>query len=189
MLFGTKNKLSGVGNFNLNMGGEVLEMVESYKYLGILLDQHLNFGEHISPVYKKSSMKLGAIRTIRRNLDQSRALSLYTSLVLPHIDYCDIIYSCSTQENLNKLQLFQNCACRTTLLADRETHIRHIHTRLNLLYLNQRRDPHLAVSCHKSIYFKGLSSLSSFIFLSYVLLDIQHGMQTHPKGRFQELEL
>ncbi len=162
MLFGTKHKLNNIPNFNLYMGGELLERVESFKYLGVKLDQHLTFQDHIDWVYRKSSMKLGAIRKIRKNLTQPIALSLYKSLVLPHLDYCDIVFDCASKEHLNRLQIFQNSACRTILLADSDTHISDMHNQLGLLYLQNRRDLHLAVTCHKSIYFNGLSSLSEF---------------------------
>ncbi len=134
------------------MGGETLERVEHIRYLGVVLDQHLTFTEHFSWVYKKSSMEMGAIRKIRKTLDQSTALSLYKSLVLPHIDYCDIVYDCSTHENLNRLQIFQNCVCRTILLVDFDTHIDDMHQTLGLLILKQRRFVHLSVACHKSVY-------------------------------------
>ena len=107
-------------------------------------------------------MKLGALHKIRNNLNQGTALSLYKSLVLPHFDYCDTVYTCSALVNLNKLQLSQNAACRTILLADFDEHIHVLHKRLGLLYLDDRRDLHLTCLCHKSVYFNDLSSLSNF---------------------------
>ena len=162
MLFGTKHKLNNIPNFNLYMGGELLERVETFKYLGVKLDQHLTFQDHIDWVYRKSSMKLGAIRKICKNLTQPIALSLYKSLVLPHLDYCDIVFDCANQESLSRLQILQNSACRTILLADAESHVQDMHNALGLLSLQNRRDLHLAFSCHKSIYFNGLSSLSQY---------------------------
>ncbi len=156
------------------MGGEVLERVENFKYLGIYLDQHLSFAEHINWVYKKGSMKMGAISKIRKVLDQSTALSLYKSLVLPQLDYCDIVYMSATKENLNRLQMLQNSACRTILLATNDAHIDDMHNTLGLLTLQHRRDLHMSFACHKSVYFNGFSSLSSF----YVPVLQVHGRHT-----------
>ena len=135
----------------------------NFQYLGVKLDQHLTFQEHINWVYKRSSMKLGAIQKIRDNLTQPIALSLYTSLVLPHLDYCDIVYDCSSNQNLNRLQILQNSACRTILLVDADTHITDMHNRLGLLTLQSRRDLRMSISCHKSIYFSGQSSLAQYL--------------------------
>ena len=84
------------------------------------------------------------------------------SLVLPLIDYCDIVYGATTKDKLQKLQLVQNNACRTILLADMETHIATMHLELQLLTLYQRRALHISCQSHKCIYFNGLSSLSEF---------------------------
>ena len=60
------------------------------------------------------------------------------------------------------LQILQNSACRTILLADCDTHVVDTHNTLGLLSLQNRHDLHMSVNCHKSIYFQGLSSLSGF---------------------------
>ena len=117
---------------------------------------------------------MGAIRKIRKNLDQSTALSLYKCLVLPHIDHCDIKYDSASQKNLQKLQLLQNCPCRAILLANFDTHIVDMHQSLNLLMLKQCRNLHMSVTCHKSVYFSGESSLLNF----YVAVLQVHGRNT-----------
>ena len=43
MIFRTRNKLSKLASFNLQMGGEILEKVSAFKYLGVLLDETLFF--------------------------------------------------------------------------------------------------------------------------------------------------
>ena len=57
---------------------------------------------------------------------------LYKSLVLPHLDYCDLIYMCTTEDNLQRLQYIQNCACQIILRADNYTSILQLHQELKL---------------------------------------------------------
>ena len=114
-----------------------LERVNLFKYLGVYLDSCLTFDDHIDWAFKKSSMKLGAIRKIRHNLDRATTLLLYKSLVLPLIDYCDIVYGATAKDKLQKLQLVQNNACRNILLADMDTHVASMHLELQLLTLYQ----------------------------------------------------
>ena len=59
-----------------------------------------------------------------------------------------------SQQNLNKLQLAQNIACRIILKCGNREHITNIHEELKLEYLNNRRDKHLAIECHKNIHGK-----------------------------------
>ncbi len=54
-------------------------------------------------------------------------------------------------ESLNKLQLLQNYACRTMLVANREAHIADMHSELGLLTLKERRNLHLGFQIHKTI--------------------------------------
>ena len=88
------------------------------------------------------------------------ALTLYKSLVLPHLDYCDVVYMTANKDLLNKLQLVQNVACRTLLLADNRTHIADMHNELGLYTLAERRDYHLSTLCHKNIYSEEKTGLS-----------------------------
>ncbi len=87
---------------------------------------------------------------------------LYKSLVLPHLDYCDTVFMTASVTVLNKLQLIQNSACRTILLAEARTSTDEMHKELGLLKLNERRQLHLCFQLHKNIYVDDTSSLSKF---------------------------
>ena len=73
------------------------------------------------------------------------------SLVLPHMDYCSLVYSNTTEHNLNQLQLVQNAACRAILQADRRTHIIDMHTELNIPSIRDRLDFQLSLECFKQV--------------------------------------
>ena len=115
----------------LTINNQNVEQVTSFKYLGIILDESLNFVEHIDHVYKKSCNKLGAIRKCRKYLNKNLSLLMYKSLVAPLIDYCDIVYMQANQENLQKLQVVQNIACRIILEAGPRDHIDDMHKNRN----------------------------------------------------------
>ena len=68
------------------------------------------------------------------------------------MDYCDLVYMCTTEQNLQKVQLIQNSACRIILGADIDTPIKQLHTELELPTLKQRRQIHMAMECHNSIF-------------------------------------
>ena len=121
------------------------------KYLGVILDDHLTFDEHITYILTKSFKKLGILRHARDYLGRKTKILLYKSLILPHLDYCDLVYMCTTAINLQKLQQIQNCACRTILTADNYTPIIQMHAELELLPLNKRCVLHLAMDCFNNI--------------------------------------
>lgn len=51
MLFKQKNKLIDIPNITIN--NLELERTESIKYLGLMIDENLNWNEHIKHVIKK----------------------------------------------------------------------------------------------------------------------------------------
>ena len=73
------------------------------KYLGVIRDECLTFESDINYIHNKASKKMGAIRKIRECVDETTALRLYKSLILPHFDFCDTVYMTATKESLNKL--------------------------------------------------------------------------------------
>ena len=85
------------------------------KYLGVTLDEQLNFNKHIEIVHGKAVNKLGMLRRFRDFLDRKSSLTLYKSLVLPQISYCDIVYCTTNQSSKDKLQKVQISALRCIL--------------------------------------------------------------------------
>ena len=70
---------------------------------------------------------------------------------MPYIDYCDLMYKCTTVANLNKLQMIQNAACRVILQVDKDTSIAYMHKELELMTLTGQRNYHLSVECYKYV--------------------------------------
>ncbi len=139
IIFGSKSRMNRLPTLPVCIDGVEIERVEVFKYLGIFLHSHLNFEHHINVMHQKASRKLSALRKTREFVDQSTALMLYKSLVLPHFDYCDTVYMTASATHLNKLQLLQNSACRTILLAEARTSTDYMHNELDLLRLNERQ--------------------------------------------------
>ena len=83
VLFGTHQKTSKVDKFELFLGEWLVKQVDHYKYLDILIDTHLNFKEHMAKGFGKVSLRLGALRRIRKNLTLDAANKVYKSTIVP----------------------------------------------------------------------------------------------------------
>ena len=88
MLIGTHQRLAPVSDFTVQCNGSVLERVEKYKYLGVVLDQNLSWKEHVEYIGKKISSRLGMLRKARKILPRNACMTLYNAIVLPLFDYC-----------------------------------------------------------------------------------------------------
>ena len=75
------------------INGEPVEQGDSFKYLGVILDEHLSFTEHITAVQKKSQQRLHVLRKLRAfYVDPLLLLRLYRSIIEPLLTYCSMCY-------------------------------------------------------------------------------------------------
>ena len=63
----------------------------AFKYLGVVLDSTLSFNDHIEHLRKKLSKVLGVFSRARPVLTLEAANRVYAAMVLPILDYCDIV--------------------------------------------------------------------------------------------------
>ncbi|XP_075167903.1 uncharacterized protein LOC142240069 [Haematobia irritans] len=75
------------------IGSTRLEAVDSFKDLGLLMDQRLNFRQHISMAISKAYVTLGFMKRWSKEFrDYSVTKILYTTLVRSHLEYGSIIW-------------------------------------------------------------------------------------------------
>ena len=97
----------------LLLNGEVLEIVDTYKYLGILLTHDLSWSPHISAVCAKARRILGLIyRRFFGSTDQDAIKQLYISLVRPHLEYGSQVWDPHLTKDKALLENVQMFACR-----------------------------------------------------------------------------
>ena len=63
---------------------DVVQRVNKAKFLGAIVDQHLNWKDHISMISQKISKSCG----IRNTLDIKSKRLIYYSLIHPYLTYC-----------------------------------------------------------------------------------------------------
>lgn len=91
MVFGTKHKTKNQ-ILKIYHGRNYLENVTEIKYLGVTLDQSLSWTPHILNVTNKVNRAIACTRRIKCYLNQRLLKHLYHSLILPHIDYCSVVW-------------------------------------------------------------------------------------------------
>ena len=80
----------------LTFGGQRLEQVENFKYLGVLLSSNLSFSQHITiqTICAKARKILGLLyRRFYKNTSNKALLQLYISLVRPHLEYASPVWN------------------------------------------------------------------------------------------------
>jgi hypothetical protein len=78
-----------------------------YKYLGVLLDENLNFNSHIDYTCSKLSKSLFCLNRLKNFVNKKALISAYHSLIDSHLLYCLNILGCTSQQNINRLLIIQ----------------------------------------------------------------------------------
>ena len=92
MFFGTKKMIKETNLSNIKLGNDELQYVNKFSYLGIKLDNTLNFEVHAKQTFHRISNKIRILAKIRKYINQRQALNIYKSKVLPYFDYGDVLY-------------------------------------------------------------------------------------------------
>ena len=106
------------------------------KDLDIYIDQSLTYNEHIAKTVSICLHKLVQINRIKHLLDKETILLLTNSFVFSKLYYCSTVWSNTSKQNINKLQLVQNVAARVVLGLKKFDHISQAIKSLNWLPVN-----------------------------------------------------
>ena len=102
---------SRIYNYDLNspilVDGSPLNVKDSTKFLGLTLDSHLSWDNHIHNICNSISKAIGVLYKLKYILDEKTLFMLYNTLILPHISYCNIVWGNSGKTKVNPILLLQ----------------------------------------------------------------------------------
>ena len=71
----------------VKMGNDIVEQVNCVRFLGIMLDDKLNFCNHVCLISDKISKEIGMLYKLRDSFPLNVLKSLYYSLIFSYISY------------------------------------------------------------------------------------------------------
>ena len=125
---------------HLQLSGNDLQRVEESKFLGIIIDQHLTWKNHIEYVVKKIIRTTGLLCRIRFYIDQSLLIMLYNSLIYPYLHYGNIVWANNYPTRLDRLFKLQKKILRIITFSSYSAPSFSLFTRLGLLNIFQIND-------------------------------------------------
>ena len=97
----------------LQLHGKPLHMVESYKYLGLLLSSNMSWSAHIESICGKARKILGLLyRRFHSSTDPNTIKHLYLSLVRPHLEYACQVWDPHLVKDKSRLENVQKFGLR-----------------------------------------------------------------------------
>ncbi len=92
----------------LKVGNINIQRVECVRYLGILLDHHLNWISHVNFLSSKLTQTLSAFKLIKNLIPYKYRQQLYYGFCYSRIAYGIEVYGTASQRSIGKLQVIQN---------------------------------------------------------------------------------
>ena len=108
----TRHQLSNQIRHDYVLHGQVLESVTSAKYLGVTLNNTIDWGSHISHITSKATKTLGFIRRNLALAPKQTKVVAYNTLVRPQLEYASPIWNPYCQSDIYKLEMVQQTATR-----------------------------------------------------------------------------
>ena len=95
-----------------------IEQVTSQKLLGVTLDTHLNFTEHINDLCKKVAQRVAVLKKIKRNFPLVERKLFFYALIKIIMLYGSCACTRATEENVKRVFKLQKRAARVILDAN-----------------------------------------------------------------------
>lgn len=145
LLIGSAHELRQVDELALMIDDVEIPFVSHARDLGLIIDSLLKFDKHVGMVCQRVYCTLKLLYPYKRLLDTSVKKTLVNALVMPHFNYCDVVFGpCLTGELRGQLQRMQNHALRFITYIPRFAHVTPFYRSLGLLKLHEARFVHFA---------------------------------------------
>jgi hypothetical protein len=97
-------------NCNIKVGYDIINQPQSYEYLGVTLDSHLNLNEHYTKVSKRINTRIKLLKKIRHEIPPYVAEQIYNSIIKPIFLYCSTVNLGQSHTWSNRFEKLQNQA-------------------------------------------------------------------------------
>ena len=109
MLFGQNTSLQ---NIIIKIDNNIISKVNKIKFLGVIIDEKLNWKSHIELITTRVSRGIGILNKASKFLPTHILPTIYSTLVLPHLQYCNLTWGKNYNIRLYALHLLQKMAIR-----------------------------------------------------------------------------
>ena len=152
----------------LHINNIQVQNTDTFNFLGITLDKHMNWKAHTNKISSKISQACGALNRLKNILPQKIKLQIYNSIIQPHLRYGILAWGYST--HINKVFRLQKRSIRSIAAVKFNAHTDPIFKRLNVLKIDDLRK-----LCEFTFYYNFVNGRLPEYFESFISFG-QHGL-------------
>ena len=105
-------KKTQLADIKIEIDNEIISETKSSKFLGVHIDNKLNWKMHGDYVSGKIARGIGILVKARKVFSNECVINLYYAFIYPYLIYCNHIWGNTYTTTLSKLQILQNKAIR-----------------------------------------------------------------------------
>ena len=139
-------------NFKLYIDNKEIKRVDCSKYLGVMLDEKLNWKNHIDYIVSKMVKFTGLFYKIRHNLTSACRKALYFALIYPHVTYSIELFGNATDNNIHGLQMLQNKLLRILQMKEPRYPTNMLYKNYDTFKIRDLHEISFLILAHKIIY-------------------------------------
>ena len=122
----------------VSLGDHKLDREEFVRYLGVQVDQSLQWDEQYASVKAKINVGTCLINRVKKGLPQQERLALYHAFVEPHLDFCAPVWSAAADKNVTSVEKAQRNSIRALTDYTTEKSTDELFTELKIEKVKQR---------------------------------------------------
>ena len=112
IIFRTRKRRVSTNLPEISIDDVIIRKVENVKFLGVTINEHLDWSTHISIISKSVARSVGILSKLKFILPSHILKLIYNSLILPHLSYCNHIWGNSYKSHLKQLLVLQKKSVR-----------------------------------------------------------------------------
>ena len=162
LLLGRRKRAQELDDVNVVLKGQKVERCGKVKYLVVWIDEDLSWRDHIEAVRRKCYAGLAKISRLRDSLPAVTKRRIYNALVLPHLDYCCVVWQECGKVLQQKVERIQNYAMRLICSKPPRTSSQELRKSMKWIPLTERREIFRLVHVYRCTRNRAQGYLSDF---------------------------
>ena len=132
----------------------LIDNVTSHKHLGLVLNNTLTWNDHIDYIVKKTSKRIGILRSLKYRLSRECLRTIYISHIRSVLEYCDVVWDGCTAAQALTLERLQRDIMRIITGLPTYCRLDYLYSDCGLPPLAERRREHCILLLFKSVVLK-----------------------------------
>ena len=156
MIFSPKQNKIDNGNLKLTYNGYEISKLENVRYLGLIIDNKLNWRMHIERVRVTLTKFVGIFYKIRNKIPPANLKQLYYATVFPQLQYGIEIYANTYKTYLTDLRILNNKILRILQFKPMDTAVKDLYIAYKTVDIEDLYVYKVGQLLHKFVYSKNL---------------------------------